>query len=68
MIKMCDLVDIDHSRIPININKDVSDTEVVSRKSYIPKGLKSERSKLESMSLPYKLVGCNNLYELLYSM
>jgi hypothetical protein len=70
---MCDIIEVDGQKldpylIPVRINKDVNDVEVIHNKSYTPKGLLSERSILEQMSLPYKLIGADNLYELLLTM
>jgi hypothetical protein len=65
---MCELIGIDPSLIPININKDINSADVVQKKFDVPKGLLSERSKLEQLSLPYKLIGSENLYQLLFAM
>uniref|UniRef100_A0A2V0RJK0 Uncharacterized protein n=1 Tax=viral metagenome TaxID=1070528 RepID=A0A2V0RJK0_9ZZZZ len=68
MNMMCDLVGVDPSRIPVHINKDINEVDVIQKKFDVPKGLLSERSTLEQMSLPYKLIGTDNLYELLFAM
>lgn len=68
--KLCNLdgININMNRIPVSLNEVKPMDEYDFENVNVPNGLLSQRRKLESIGMPYKILGASNYYNLLLGM
>lgn len=65
--KLCNFgtLKFDYKRVPVSLNEiKINDLDIISKYG-TPRGLLSERSKLEAIDLPYNLFRANNTFDML---